>query len=74
MQRFKQGDSCWIWKDGYLLHDYIELFNDRVILTKQIKAVRLHQEVFKNVSDGIEWMECALHTMKTYNPPIGVPL
>lgn len=68
MSKLNNGDPCWIWKDGYLLHDYIELQNNRVALTKQLKAVRLHQEIFSTYTDAIQWMKDSIHKMETYNP------
>lgn len=71
MASFEIGESCWIWKDGHLLHDYVAMQDGMSILTAGCKAVRRKEEVFKSIPEGIEWMERCLYIMKNYKPKIG---
>lgn len=64
---FKVNDPCWIWKGGYLIHEYVAMVDEYHILTRSSYSFRSKDQVFKTLDEGIAWMENCLKIMKGDN-------
>ena len=61
---YKVGDPVWVWKDGYLIHDYIFMVSQTYVLTQSARCCRPKGQVFRTLEDGIVWMEQGIRVMR----------